>query len=91
MKYKLFRSFGSLDRDVRKHELVAVEYGASILDVEGALIKAAADDLAEDHRYIGYATSAYSPEPVCFSGMPCDMAMICCERFSRLTRRKSAD
>lgn len=44
--------------------MVAVEYGASILDVEDALIKAAADDLAEDPQYAGYATSAYAPEPV---------------------------
>lgn len=27
MKYKLYRSFGDLDKDVKKHELVAVEYG----------------------------------------------------------------
>ena len=26
MKYKLYRSFGDLDKDVKKHELVAVEY-----------------------------------------------------------------
>ena len=25
MKYILYRSFGSIDKDVRKHELVAVE------------------------------------------------------------------
>ena len=28
MKYKLYRSFGDLDKDVKKHELVAVEYGS---------------------------------------------------------------
>ena len=32
MKYKLFRSLGSIDRDVKKHELVAVEYGRDIYD-----------------------------------------------------------
>lgn len=64
MKYKLFRSLGSLDKDVRKHELVAVEYGDSILDVEDALVKDAADDLAGDPQYAGCATSAYAPEPV---------------------------
>ncbi len=26
MKYTLYRSFGNLDNDVRKHELAAVEY-----------------------------------------------------------------
>ena len=33
MKYILYRSFGNLDRDVRKQELVAVEDGARIEDV----------------------------------------------------------
>ena len=46
MKYVLYRSFGSIDKDVRKHELVAVEYGKDIYEVTDALIKAAADDLA---------------------------------------------
>ena len=41
MKYKLFRSLGSVDRDVKKHELVAVEYGRDIYEVTEALIKAA--------------------------------------------------
>ena len=45
MKYILYRSFGNLDRDVRKHELVAVEYGASIEDVTERLIQAVTDDL----------------------------------------------
>ena len=39
MKYKLYRSFGDLDKDVKKHELVAVEYGSTIEDVEDALIR----------------------------------------------------
>ena len=46
MKYLLYRSFGNLDQDVKKHELLAVEYGKDIYDVTDALIKAAADDLA---------------------------------------------
>ena len=46
MKYLLYRSFGNLEKDVKKHELVAVEYGKDIDDVADALIKAAADDLA---------------------------------------------
>ncbi len=45
MKYLLYRSFGNLDQDVKKHELLAVEYGKDIYDVTDALIKAAADDL----------------------------------------------
>ena len=45
MKYLLYRSFGNLEKDVKKHELVAVEYGKDIDDVTDVLIKAAADDL----------------------------------------------
>lgn len=51
MKYLLYRSFGNLDKDVKKHELVAVEYGKDIYDVTDALIKAAADDLAGLSEY----------------------------------------
>ena len=64
MKYKLYRSFGDLDKDVKKHELVAIEYGNSIEEVEDALIKYVADDLAGDEKYAGCETAAYAPEPV---------------------------
>ena len=30
MKYILYRSFGDLDKDIKKHELVAVEIGKNI-------------------------------------------------------------
>ena len=56
MKYKLYRSFGNLDKDVRRHELVAVEYGMNLEAVTNALIRAVADDLA--------GTAAFAPEPV---------------------------
>ena len=59
-----YRSFGDLDKDVKKHELVAVEYGSTIEDVEDALIKDVADDLAGDTKYAGCETSAYAPEPI---------------------------
>lgn len=51
MKYLLYRSFGNLDKDIKKHELVAVEYGKDIYEVTDALIKAAADDLAGMPEY----------------------------------------
>ena len=51
MKYILYRSFGDLDKDIKKHELVAVETGRNIDDVADALIKAAADDLAGMPEY----------------------------------------
>ena len=37
MKYILYRSFGDLDKDIKKHELVAVETGRNIDDVTDAL------------------------------------------------------
>ena len=64
MKYTLYRSLGSLDKDVQKHELVAVEYGQDIYAVTDALIKAAADDLAGMPEYEKFETAAYAPEPV---------------------------
>lgn len=64
MKYILYRSFGNLDKDIKKHELVAVETGKNIDDVTDALIKAAADDLAGMPEYEHCETAAYEPEPV---------------------------
>lgn len=64
MKYKLFRSLGSVDRDVKKHELVAVEYGRDIYEVTEALIKAASEDLAGIPGYEKYRTAAFAPEPL---------------------------
>lgn len=64
MKYILYRSFGELDKDVKKHELVAVEYGQDIYAVTDTLIKAAADDLAGMPEYERCETAAYAPEPV---------------------------
>ena len=64
MKYLLYRSFGNLEKDVKKHELVAVEYGKDIGDVTDALIKAAADDLAGMPEYERCETAAYAPEPI---------------------------
>ena len=48
MKYLLYRSFGNLEKDVKKHELVAVEYGKDIDDVADALIKARG--VVSEHR-----------------------------------------
>ena len=59
MKYLLYRSFGNLDKDIKKHELVAVEYGKDIYEVTDALIKAAADDLAGMPEYEKFETAAF--------------------------------
>ena len=78
MKYILYRSFGDLDKDIKKHELVAVETGKNIDDVADALIKAAADDLAGMPEYERCETAAYacllytspSPRDLSTSRMP---------------------
>ena len=64
MKYKLYRSFGNLDKDIRRHELVAVEYGMNLEAVTDALIRAVSDDLAGTPEYANYETAAFAPEPV---------------------------
>ena len=64
MKYKLYRSFGNLDKDIRKHELVAVEYGMNLEAVTDALVHAVSDDLAGTPEYANYETAAFAPVPV---------------------------
>lgn len=64
MKYTVYRSFGKLDRDIKKHELVAVEYGADIFDVTDKLIKAIEDDLSSSPEYKGCRTCAYPPKVI---------------------------
>lgn len=64
MKYKLYRSFGDLDKQVKKHILVAVEYGPDIFAVEDDLIRDVTDELGNDPEYAGCDTYAYAPEEV---------------------------
>lgn len=64
MKYILYRAPHGLDKNVRQHELIAVEYGKNIFDVTDALIRAAADDLAGLPEYTGCETAAMAPEPI---------------------------
>lgn len=64
MKYLLYRSLGSLDRDVKKHQLVGVEYGRDIYDVADALIRDVTDELAGSPEYENCETAAYAPKPL---------------------------
>ena len=63
-KSRLYRSFGNLDKDIRRHELVAVEYGTNLEAVTDALIHAVSDDLAGTPEYASYKTAAFAPVPV---------------------------
>ena len=64
MKYILYRAPHGLDKNVRQHELIAVEYGKNIYDVTDSLIRAAADDLAGLRVYAGGETAAMAREPI---------------------------
>ena len=64
MKYILYRSFGNIDNDIRKHELAAVEYAPNIYEATDSLVRAVADDLAGIAEYVGFETTAFAPEPV---------------------------
>ena len=64
MKYILYRAPHGLDKNVRQHELIAIEYGKNIFDVTDSLIRAAADDLAGLPEYAGCETAAMAPEPI---------------------------
>ncbi len=64
MKYTLYRSFGNLDNEIRKHELAAVEFGPDISAVTNDLVRDVTDDLAGMPEYAGCKTTAYAPEPV---------------------------
>ena len=63
-KFLVFRSFGNLDRDVRKHELVIVEHGANIYAVTDTPVKAVRDDATKIEKYHNYEVEVYAPEPV---------------------------
>jgi hypothetical protein len=64
VKYKLFRSFGDLDDQVRKHQLVAVEYGNDIYAVADDLIRDVVDELEGSEEYKGCRAVAHAPEPI---------------------------
>lgn len=62
-KYLLYRSEGNLDKNIRQHELVAVEYGKNIDAVIENLVAAVIEDLAGLEKYSEYEVDAYNPEP----------------------------
>ncbi len=65
MKYKIYRSFGYADKDIKKHVLVAVEYGEDIYAVTDTLIKLVCEDALGLEQYQQhYTAEAYAPELV---------------------------
>lgn len=64
MKYNLYRSFGDLNKQIKQHTLVAVEYGKDIFDVTPALIRAVNDELSNSPEYEKCHTWANAPEDI---------------------------
>lgn len=62
MKYTLYRTLGNIEKQITKHELIAVEYGKDIYEVTEILMQAVDDDLSTTPEYTQYETSAYEPE-----------------------------
>ena len=60
----LYRSYGNIDYEDRKNELVVVGYGKDIYDATDSLIRVVSDDLSEMSEYIGCKTTAFAPEIV---------------------------
>lgn len=50
-KYKIYRSFGSIDKQIKQHTLIGVEYGKDIYDATPALIRAVTDELENSPEY----------------------------------------
>ena len=64
-KFKVFRSLGKIDESIRKHELVAVEYGKDIYEVTDKLIRAVNDDAEGMPQFEkGYTAATMTPEEV---------------------------
>lgn len=64
-KFKVFRSLGKIDESIRKHELVAVEYGKDIYEVTDKLIRAVNDDAEGLPQFEkGYTAATMAPKEV---------------------------
>lgn len=64
MKYKIFKTPGHIDRNIRTHELIGIEYGEDIYSAADDIIRAVVDDLQETEEYKHAEVSAFAPEPV---------------------------
>ena len=64
-KYKVFRSFNSLDEDITNHELVAVEYGKNIDEITKKLVNLVRQDSEALPEYSEkYTAQVYAPEDI---------------------------
>ena len=61
-KYLIYRTLGKVERDIKKHELIGIEYGTDIFDACNKIIKAVQDDASQLPDYKGYDVEVYAPE-----------------------------
>lgn len=64
MIYKIFKTKGRIDKDIRQHELIGIEYGNDIYSAANDIIRAVTDDLQETEEFKHAEVSAYAPAPV---------------------------
>lgn len=64
-KYKIYRSFGSIDKSIRKHELIGVVSAADIEEAEDQIIEEVKADLAgnTDVKFKKFTVDAEDLEP----------------------------
>ena len=63
-KYMIYRAPGKVDRDIRQHELVGVEFGEDVFHVTDALIRSVCDDLSGQPENEKCEVYAFAPEEV---------------------------
>ena len=68
MKYLVYSTPKVIEKDIKKHELIAVEYGEDIYDVTDKLIRAVCDDIEGDDKYENHTASADAPELIAARG-----------------------
>lgn len=61
-KYRIYRSLGKIDKDIRKHELVGVEYGEDVHGAMDRIIKTIHDDASKLPDSKGYEAFVEPPE-----------------------------
>lgn len=61
-KYTVHRAEGQADRNIGKHELIAIEYAEDIDEATDKILRAVMDDLSENPQYAGCGVTASPPE-----------------------------
>ena len=63
-KYLIYRTTKGIDKEIKNHELIGIEYGDDIYAATDAIMRAVSDDLSENPEYAGCEVTACAPEEV---------------------------